>query len=167
MHIRPPAKMDMHARAYTEIINNAFGGGATARPRGGGRYISNVACHARESKAITSPVPFFNDDQIGRTCDIIMLLSPPPPPSHRHATFIAVRYWPSPRTARTYPGFVINYSLNHALICSYPSAAASATACTGIHREHNRDLFMRVYSAVDRKSTGGLKGETITRCASV
>lgn len=45
----------MHTRAYTEIINNAFDG-AAARRRS--RYISNVACHARESKAITGPFRF-------------------------------------------------------------------------------------------------------------
>lgn len=39
------------------------------------RYISNVACYARERAKRLQVVPFFNDDQIGRTCDIIILLS--------------------------------------------------------------------------------------------
>ena len=56
-------------RICTEIINNAFDGAAESCS------ISNVACYAQESKAITAQFRFFNGDQIGRTCDIIMLLS--------------------------------------------------------------------------------------------
>lgn len=91
---RSLAKMDTHCtrRVYMEIINNAFDGAQRKRwegERGGADDVTQVTSHATLERAKRlQVVPFFNDDQIGRTCDIIILLGSNmrrrrPLPAHR------------------------------------------------------------------------------------
>lgn len=100
---------------------------------GAGRYISNVACHEREreSKAIT-----------GRS--VFQWRSNRPHMRYyntswfQHATSSSITGHRRRRRRVPRLRFVINYSLNHALICSRPSGHRR----TG-HGRNNHNLLMR------------------------